>query len=94
MRASLTLVINLFFFISDEQFLLKRVADSAIDIYGMVSVLSRASRSLKEGHSSADHEATITKVFCNEVRYCFGIILKILIFNSDRYMYGNFYTSQ
>lgn len=54
--------------ITNEQFLLKRVADSAIDIYGMVSVLSRASRSLKEGHSSADHEATITKVFCNEAK--------------------------
>ncbi|XP_048747137.2 very long-chain specific acyl-CoA dehydrogenase, mitochondrial-like [Ostrea edulis] len=54
--------------ITNQQFLLKRVADSAIDIYGMVSVLSRASRSLKEGHSSADHEATITKIFCNEAK--------------------------
>ena len=65
-----------FFTFPDEQFLLKRVADSAIDIYGMVSVLSRASRSLKQGHSSAEHEATITKVFCNQVN---GLLLFLLL---------------
>jgi alkylation response protein AidB-like acyl-CoA dehydrogenase len=58
------------FFFVDQQFVLKRIADSAIDIYGMVSVLSRASRSLKEGHESAEHEATITKIFCNEASTC------------------------
>ncbi|XP_070538054.1 very long-chain specific acyl-CoA dehydrogenase, mitochondrial-like [Ptychodera flava] len=52
--------------IINEQFLLWRVADAAIDIYGMVAVLSRASRSLQEGQSSADHERHLCQVFCNE----------------------------
>ncbi|XP_002736889.1 very long-chain specific acyl-CoA dehydrogenase, mitochondrial-like [Saccoglossus kowalevskii] len=49
-----------------EQFLLWRVAEAAIDIYGMVAVLSRASRSLNEGHSTAEHESMMCQVFCNE----------------------------
>ncbi|XP_076453737.1 very long-chain specific acyl-CoA dehydrogenase, mitochondrial-like [Babylonia areolata] len=52
--------------IIDEQFVLKRVADSAIDIYCMVSVLSRASRSLKENLSSAQHEKLMCEVWCDE----------------------------
>ncbi|KAL5005335.1 hypothetical protein ScPMuIL_018791 [Solemya velum] len=52
--------------IVDEQFILHRVAESAIDIYGMVAVLSRASRSLNEHHASASHEAMICEVFCDE----------------------------
>ncbi|ESP04846.1 hypothetical protein LOTGIDRAFT_177715 [Lottia gigantea] len=52
--------------IVDEQFLLSRLADSAIDIYAMVSVLSRASRSLSEKHASAQHEATIANTWCTE----------------------------
>lgn len=52
--------------IMGEQFLLNRVANSAIDIYGMVCVLSRASRSLSQGHESAKHESQICQVFCDE----------------------------
>jgi len=52
--------------IIDEQFLLKRLADAAIDIYGMVSVLSRASRSLNEKTISANHEKMIVEVWCSE----------------------------
>ncbi|XP_071085182.1 very long-chain specific acyl-CoA dehydrogenase, mitochondrial-like [Haliotis cracherodii] len=52
--------------IIDEQFVLKRIADSAIDIYGMVSSLSRASRSLNQHHQSAQHEKLIVNVFCDE----------------------------
>lgn len=50
----------------EHQFALNRVADAAIDIYGMVAVLSRASRSLERNHSSAQHELELTKVFCDE----------------------------
>ncbi|XP_078693160.1 very long-chain specific acyl-CoA dehydrogenase, mitochondrial-like isoform X2 [Branchiostoma floridae x Branchiostoma belcheri] len=49
-----------------QQFLLKRIADAAIDIYGMVAVLSRASRSIQRGDKSADYEKMICTVFCNE----------------------------
>ena len=45
-----------------EQFLLKRIADSSIDIYGMVCALSRCSKSLNEGLPSAMQEELITKV--------------------------------
>ena len=52
----------------DEQFLLNRLANAAMDVYGMAVVLSRASRSLKEGHASAEHERLLCTVFCQEVR--------------------------
>ncbi|XP_071765583.1 very long-chain specific acyl-CoA dehydrogenase, mitochondrial [Centroberyx gerrardi] len=52
--------------IIDEQFVLKRVADSAIDLYAMVVVLSRASRSLSQGHSSAQHEKMLCETWCME----------------------------
>uniref|UniRef100_A0A8C5GBH1 Very long-chain specific acyl-CoA dehydrogenase, mitochondrial n=1 Tax=Gouania willdenowi TaxID=441366 RepID=A0A8C5GBH1_GOUWI len=53
--------------ISDEQFVLKRVADCAIDLYAMVVVLSRASRSLSQGQASAQHEKMLCETWCMEV---------------------------
>uniref|UniRef100_A0A8C9WGL6 Very long-chain specific acyl-CoA dehydrogenase, mitochondrial n=1 Tax=Scleropages formosus TaxID=113540 RepID=A0A8C9WGL6_SCLFO len=55
-------------FFPDEQFVLKRVADSAIDLYAMVVVLSRASRSLAQGLPSAQHEKLLCETWCIEVR--------------------------
>lgn len=52
--------------IIDQQMICSRLADAAIDIFGMISVLSRASKSLTEGSSSAAHESAMTQVFCNE----------------------------
>ncbi|KAK2147389.1 hypothetical protein LSH36_555g01001 [Paralvinella palmiformis] len=52
--------------IIDEQFLLKRLADAAIDIYAMIAVLSRTSRSLELGLSSAEHESKLCNVFIGE----------------------------
>ncbi|XP_066536797.1 very long-chain specific acyl-CoA dehydrogenase, mitochondrial [Hoplias malabaricus] len=52
--------------IIDEQFVLKRVADVAIDLYAMIVVLSRASRSLSQGHSSAQHEKVLCETWCIE----------------------------
>ncbi|XP_028284958.1 very long-chain specific acyl-CoA dehydrogenase, mitochondrial [Parambassis ranga] len=52
--------------IIDEQFVLKRVADCAIDLYAMVVVLSRASRSLSQGHASAQHEKMLCETWCME----------------------------
>uniref|UniRef100_A0A0A9YWD2 Very long-chain specific acyl-CoA dehydrogenase, mitochondrial n=1 Tax=Lygus hesperus TaxID=30085 RepID=A0A0A9YWD2_LYGHE len=52
--------------IIEQQFLLNRVASSAIDIYTMVVALSRATRSLQAGTPSAQHEALMVKVWCSE----------------------------
>uniref|UniRef100_A0A7N8WSD2 Very long-chain specific acyl-CoA dehydrogenase, mitochondrial n=1 Tax=Mastacembelus armatus TaxID=205130 RepID=A0A7N8WSD2_9TELE len=52
--------------IIDEQFVLKRVADCAIDIFAMVVVLSRTSRSLSQGHASAQHEKMLCETWCME----------------------------
>ncbi|XP_051900679.1 very long-chain specific acyl-CoA dehydrogenase, mitochondrial [Pristis pectinata] len=52
--------------IVDEQFLLKRVADSAIDLYAMIVVLSRASRSLSQAHRTAQHEKLLCETWCIE----------------------------
>lgn len=52
--------------IIDQQFLLKCVADSAIDIYAMACVLSRCSRSIKLGLESAEHEKLMVQAWCIE----------------------------
>ncbi|XP_070710535.1 very long-chain specific acyl-CoA dehydrogenase, mitochondrial [Pempheris klunzingeri] len=52
--------------IIDEQFVLKRVADGAIDLYSMVVVLSRASRSLSQGSATAQHEKMLCETWCAE----------------------------
>uniref|UniRef100_A0A8C7XM00 Very long-chain specific acyl-CoA dehydrogenase, mitochondrial n=1 Tax=Oryzias sinensis TaxID=183150 RepID=A0A8C7XM00_9TELE len=52
--------------IGNEQFVLKRVADCAIDLYAMVVVLSRASRSLSQGAASAQHEKMLCETWCLE----------------------------
>ncbi|KFB39253.1 hypothetical protein ZHAS_00006602 [Anopheles sinensis] len=52
--------------IVDEQFLLNRLADAAIDTYSMAVVLSRASRSVKKDLPSAEHEVLMTKAWCHE----------------------------
>ncbi|XP_062342332.1 very long-chain specific acyl-CoA dehydrogenase, mitochondrial-like [Osmerus eperlanus] len=52
--------------IIDEQFVLKRVADGAIDLYAMVVVLSRASRSLSNSLPTAQHEKMLCDTWCVE----------------------------
>merc|ERR1711962_1291539 len=52
--------------IINEQFLLNRLAQSAIDIYVSTCMVSRCSQSLANNLSSARHEELMTKVFCNE----------------------------
>ncbi|PRP94469.1 putative acyl-CoA dehydrogenase [Enhygromyxa salina] len=50
--------------IIDEQLLVERIADVAIDLYAMVAVVSRATRALEEGRKAATHEAQLASVFC------------------------------
>uniref|UniRef100_A0A0B8RV51 Very long-chain specific acyl-CoA dehydrogenase, mitochondrial n=1 Tax=Philothamnus irregularis TaxID=1899461 RepID=A0A0B8RV51_9SAUR len=50
----------------EEQFMLKQIADSAIDIYAMVVVLSRASRALEQGQATAEHEKMLCETWCME----------------------------
>ncbi|XP_046853209.1 very long-chain specific acyl-CoA dehydrogenase, mitochondrial-like [Xenia sp. Carnegie-2017] len=52
--------------IIEEQFKLRRLADATIDLYGMAAVLSRSTRSLTNNFSSSQHEAMMTKFFCDE----------------------------
>ncbi|XP_028986683.1 very long-chain specific acyl-CoA dehydrogenase, mitochondrial [Betta splendens] len=52
--------------IIDEQFVLNRVAECAINLYAMVVVLSRASRSLTQGQASAEHEKVLCETWCME----------------------------
>ncbi|XP_053677016.1 very long-chain specific acyl-CoA dehydrogenase, mitochondrial-like [Anopheles nili] len=52
--------------IVDQQFLLMRLADSAIDIYAMSCILSRATKAIRENHPSAEHEVLMVKAWCVE----------------------------
>jgi len=61
------LYVVVIFIVADEQFLLNRLANSAVDIYSMVVVLSRASRALEQNLLSARHESMLAKVICDEV---------------------------
>jgi alkylation response protein AidB-like acyl-CoA dehydrogenase len=50
--------------IIDEQMIVERLADIAIDLYAMVAVVSRATRALEQNRPAADHEALLASVFC------------------------------
>nr|XP_040237039.2 very long-chain specific acyl-CoA dehydrogenase, mitochondrial-like [Anopheles coluzzii] len=52
--------------IVERQFQLARVADSAIDIYTMAAVLSRATRASQRGLASASHELLMAQIWCQE----------------------------
>jgi very long chain acyl-CoA dehydrogenase len=62
-----------------EQMLLKRLADSAIDIYSMVVVISRVTRALNKNLNSAGIEMNMCHVICNEVKIAFIILLLFLL---------------
>ncbi|XP_013000888.1 complex I assembly factor ACAD9, mitochondrial isoform X2 [Cavia porcellus] len=55
--------------IVDEQLVLKRVANILINMYGMVAVLSRASRSVRIGLRDHDHEVLLANMFCVEAYF-------------------------
>jgi len=52
--------------ITDNQFVVNKIANATIDLYAMFVVLSRATRSLNNKVPSAEHEANLTNLFCNE----------------------------
>ncbi|XP_049597976.1 very long-chain specific acyl-CoA dehydrogenase, mitochondrial [Syngnathus scovelli] len=76
--------------IIDEQFVLMRVADCAIDIYTMIVVLSRASRSLTQGHPSAQHEKVLCETWCVEASGRLERDIKALRSSQSRQLYKNF----
>lgn len=55
--------------IVNEQFILNRLANSAIDIYTSAVVLSRASNSLEKGLSTANHEKLMAEAWIFEVSF-------------------------
>ncbi|TSK16227.1 Acyl-CoA dehydrogenase family member 9, mitochondrial [Bagarius yarrelli] len=50
----------------DEQLVLKRVADTLINLYAMTAVLSRASRSISIGLRNHGHEVLLANTFCKD----------------------------
>lgn len=52
--------------IINQQMVCTRLADAAIDLFGMVAVLSRASKALSESSESAAHEKKMAKLFVSE----------------------------
>uniref|UniRef100_A0A8D3D664 Very long-chain specific acyl-CoA dehydrogenase, mitochondrial n=1 Tax=Scophthalmus maximus TaxID=52904 RepID=A0A8D3D664_SCOMX len=75
--------------IIDEQFVLKRVADCAIDLYAMVVVLSRASRSLSQGQASAQHEKILCETWCMEAYERVTRDIKTLNSSDSRRLFKN-----
>uniref|UniRef100_A0A8C9VFI5 Very long-chain specific acyl-CoA dehydrogenase, mitochondrial n=1 Tax=Scleropages formosus TaxID=113540 RepID=A0A8C9VFI5_SCLFO len=73
----------------NEQFVLKRVADSAIDLYAMVVVLSRASRSLAQGLPSAQHEKLLCETWCIEAYGRIMADMKSLRSSSSKQLFKN-----
>lgn len=52
--------------IIDQQMICQRFADAAIEVFGMLSVLSRTTKSLNSGSPSAQHDLMITQIYCRE----------------------------
>lgn len=75
--------------IIDEQFVLKRVADCAIDLYAMVVVLSRASRSLGQGQPSAQHEKMLCETWCTEAHERVMQDIKFLRSGTSKQIFNN-----
>lgn len=65
-----------------EQYLLNRLANAAIDIYSMVTVLSRATHSLNINAPSASYEEKITNIICSEASERVDQNLNVLKSNS------------
>ncbi|XP_069563751.1 very long-chain specific acyl-CoA dehydrogenase, mitochondrial [Brachyistius frenatus] len=78
--------------IIDEQFVLKRIADCAIDLYAMVVVLSRASRALSQGHASAQHEKMLCETWCMEAHERVMRDIKTLRSSESRQLFKNLRT--
>ncbi|XP_043460883.1 very long-chain specific acyl-CoA dehydrogenase, mitochondrial isoform X1 [Leptopilina heterotoma] len=70
--------------IVDEQFILNRIAQAAIDTYTMSVVLSRASMSARKNLPSAQHEILMTQTWCTEASSRVAYNLKII--NSGKHL--------
>ncbi|KAL7982982.1 hypothetical protein Chor_013588 [Crotalus horridus] len=74
----------------EEQFMLKQIADSAIDVYAMVVVLSRASRALEQGQATAQHEKVLCETWCMEAHQRITQNLTSLSSSSTQQIFKNF----
>ncbi|XP_063979188.1 very long-chain specific acyl-CoA dehydrogenase, mitochondrial [Diachasmimorpha longicaudata] len=63
--------------IVDEQCLLNKFAQAAIDTYTSAVVLSRATKSAEEGRPTAEHEILMAQVWCSEAAYRIADNLKV-----------------
>lgn len=70
----------------DEQFILHRIAQAAVDIYTMVVVMSRATMAANKNIASAQHELLMAQTWCEEVRYILILnIFLLYIFVNNNY---------
>jgi len=70
--------------IEDQQIPLRRVAESAMELYAMAAVTSRATRALNTGASSASHEVLLANTYCQEASQKISQNLKALKVNTDK----------
>lgn len=63
--------------IVEEQFILNRLAQAAIDTYTMSVVLSRASLAATQNSPTAEHEVLMAKVWCTEASSRVAYNLKV-----------------
>ncbi|MFT7810095.1 very long-chain specific acyl-CoA dehydrogenase, mitochondrial-like isoform X4 [Arapaima gigas] len=75
--------------LSYEHFVLKRVADCAIDLYAMMTVLSRTSRSLSLALPSSEHEKVLCETWCIEAYGRIMQDLKALSSSSSKRVFQN-----
>lgn len=76
--------------IVDEQMVLKRVADVAMNAYAMTAVLSRASRSISIGLRNHDHEVLLVNTFCTEAYFKNTFLLTQLSKEAELNMDANY----
>ncbi len=70
--------------ILEQQLVLERVADIAIDLYAMLAVVSRASTALETKHPSSEHEARLCTSFCAEADRRIRRCLRAIELGSDK----------
>jgi len=70
--------------IENQQMILKRVAESAMELFAMAAVISRAQRAVTKGLTTADHEILLADTFCKEGAFKIQTLLKLISQNTDQ----------
>ncbi|KAF7408451.1 hypothetical protein HZH66_002988 [Vespula vulgaris] len=76
--------------IVDEQFILHRIAQAAVDIYTMVVVMSRATMAANKNIASAQHELLMAQTWCEEASSRATYNLKVVNSKKHLDLFDNF----